>query len=128
MILRISFLPLVALIGACSDADRGERGDAAATAVIDESHVIPVEYRGRWAETPAACLSDNSRRYEISAAQIYRADFSARVEDVIIAGDTANVSLEGQGGAAQFRFVLDDANTMRASYGTRAEFTLRRCR
>ncbi|MWV27458.1 hypothetical protein [Aurantiacibacter rhizosphaerae] len=77
---------------------------------------------------PAACLTHNTRRYEISAIQIDRADFSGRVEGVTFSETAADVHLSMPKGEALFRIELDDANTMRAHYGQREEFILRRCR
>lgn len=119
-------LLLAALLAACS-ADEAEAPDAEGPAVA-ESHVIPVDYRGRWAESAAACLVESSRRYEIAATRIDRPDFAGRVDEVVLTGPTANVRLEARGGQVEFRMVLEDENTMRASYGARGEFTLLRCR
>ncbi len=113
---------------ACADPAPGEGEKAPAGTATQQSHVIPVDYRGRWAELPAACLSHNTRRYEISAIQIDRADFSGRVERVIMADSAADVRLQVAEGTVEFRMALDDANTMRASYGQREEFILHRCR
>ena len=122
---------LVIICAACGDGGPSERKTQTSPTAQGEpwqSHVIPVEFRGRWAEVPAACLSHNTRRYEISAIQIDRADFSGSVQSVTVAGSAANVRLEVDNEAVAFRMVLDDANTMRTSYGTREEFILYRCR
>ncbi|MGB3797135.1 MAG: hypothetical protein WA957_12615 [Alteraurantiacibacter sp.] len=133
MTLRFACLsPLLLVCIACSDPAPADgtsgMGENSHQPSAQSDHMIAMEYRGRWAEIPAACLSHNTRRYEISAIQIDRADFSGRVESVNYADDLAEVRLNTAGGSVDFRMVLDDANTMRASYGQREEFILHRCR
>lgn len=108
--------------------DGGEKEAGESARGIDESHVIPANFRGRWAEMPSACLSDNTRRYEISAIQIDRPDFSGRVEQVRLRGPAAKIHLETPAGPAEFTLAEVDENTMRAAYGAREPFTLTRCR
>ncbi|WP_338241016.1 hypothetical protein [Aurantiacibacter hainanensis] len=124
--LSVFLLLLPAVLAACSpsepDAQEGNE-----TAVM-QSHVIPVDYRGRWGETAAACLTANTRRYEIAATRIDRPDFGGEVEQVTLRDGVAVVQLEAQGAQTAFRMALQDENTMRASYDARGAFTLHRCR
>lgn len=125
---RLNVFPLLLLtvLAACSpsepDAQEGNE-----TAVM-QSHVIPVDYRGRWGESPAACLIANTRRYEIAATRIDRPDFAGKVEQVTLRDGVAMVQLEAQGARTAFHLALQDENTMRASYDARGAFTLYRCR
>lgn len=117
---------LASMLVGCSEAESDpEERDAPD---VTQSHVIPLEYRGRWAETPAACLAENTRRYEIAATRIDRPDFAGKVEQVVLSPNEADVRLGAQGARVNFRMALEGENAMRASYGTRGEFTLRRCR
>lgn len=117
---------LAAMLVGCSEAEpEAQESDAPAVA---QSHVIPVDYRGRWAETPAACLVENTRRYEIAATRIDRPDFASEVEQVMLSDKWVDARLRAKRAQVDFRMALEDENTMRASYGTRGEFTLLRCR
>lgn len=117
-----------AALMACSPSDEQNAKTAARDATPETSHIIPREYRGRWAEMPAACLTHNSRRYEIAAGRIDTATFGGDVEEVRLNGRNATVRLLLEAGEADFAMTLHDANTMQARYGEREAFTLHLCR
>lgn len=116
---------LTVLLHACSSPE--EEGATSASAP-ETTHAIPREFRGRWAESPAACLSSNSRRYEIAAGRIDSAAFGGEVEEVLLDGQSATVRLALEQSETDFSFTLVDENTMRARYGERETFTLYLCR
>ena len=124
----LPLLPIsLALIGCAPGASEdGEGGEGAVLATT--THIIPREFRGRWAEEPAACLVPNSRRYEIAAGRIDTASFGGAVDEVQVAGADAIARLSLDQGEVQFTMTLLDANTIQASYGDRAPFILRMCR
>lgn len=121
-----ALLPLLACLPtACDPAPETQ---AKPQPAVVETHIIPVDFRGRWAEMPAACLSHNSRRYEIAAGRIDSGQFGGKVEQVRVQGEQALASLKLELGEVPFSMVLEDSNTMRAAYGERETFTLLRCR
>lgn len=124
----ISLLPVLLTLGGCAPDTAEVKDSGEGPTVTTATHIIPRQFRGRWAEEPAACLVQNSRRYEIAAARIDTASFSADVNEVTVSGQDAVARLELDHGTVQFAMTLMDANTMRASYGERPPFTLRMCR
>lgn len=79
-------------LAACSPAAQpGSEGKLAQTTT---SHIIPVDFPGRWAEMPAACLSHNPRRYEIAAGRIDSGQFGGKLEKVRVQGQQALASLK----------------------------------
>lgn len=129
MAVRLPYPVLTALmLAACSPSGEVADDAPAAEATAIASHIVPRAYRGRWAEMPAACLTHNSRRYEIAAGRIDSGQFGGKVEHVRIIDDTAVVWLALDGAEVLFTLTLEDSNSMRASYGKRDPFTLTRCR
>ncbi|MFB0613625.1 hypothetical protein [Aurantiacibacter poecillastricola] len=124
--MRLTALALPLSLAAC--APQGDAGETQPATTEVQSHVIPLEYRGRWAESVAACLSHNTRRYEISAGTVDREGFHGEVEEVEITGNSATISLTADGAPVDFALSHIDDNTIRARYPGRAPFTLARCR
>ncbi|WP_120075970.1 hypothetical protein [Aurantiacibacter odishensis] len=124
----LSLLPIsLALIGCAPGA--AEDGEVAEDAALrTTTHIIPREFRGRWAEVPAACLVPSSRRYEIAAGRIDTASFGGEVESVEVGEEGAVARLALDQGEVPFSMTLVDTNTMQASYGDRSPFILRMCR
>ncbi|WAT19011.1 hypothetical protein OZN62_05445 [Aurantiacibacter sp. MUD11] len=100
----------------------------AASPDVRSSHVIPVNFRGIWAESPAACLSHNDRRYEISAIHFGSASIDAKVRSVQIEGDTALAKAQMEAGDFTLAMTLVDGNEMRARIGERDPVDLMMCR
>lgn len=92
------------------------------------THVIPVDFRGLWAESPAACLSHNDRRYEISAIHFGSASLDAKIKTVQIDGRLAVAKAQAPEGDFTLNMNLVDSNTMRARIGERAPVDLTMCR